>query len=54
MSDEIRGGIDYQELKTLVDKEKLFKTTIKLLNLTYEKNQDELITLVSKELEKLI
>jgi hypothetical protein len=51
---EIRGGIDYQELKTLVDREKLFKTTASLVNLTYETNQDELITLVSKELEKLI
>ncbi|MEM9274305.1 MAG: DUF29 family protein [Cyanobacteria bacterium P01_F01_bin.143] len=50
---EIRGGIDYQELKTLVDKEKLFKTTASLVNLTYKKNQDELITLISKELEKL-
>lgn len=51
---EIRGGIDYQELKMLVDKEKLFKITASLINLTYKKNQDELITLVSQELEKLI
>ena len=51
---EIRGGIDYQELKMLVDREKLFDLTNKLLNLTYVRNQDELIVFVSKELEKLI
>ena len=51
---EILGGIDYQELKMLVDREKLFNITTSLINLTYIKNQDELILLVSKELEKLI
>ena len=51
---EIRGGIDYQELKLLVAQEKLFRLTTSLLNLTYLTNQDELIMLASKELEKLI
>ena len=51
---EILGGIDYQELKMLVDREKLFNITTSLVNLTYIKNQDELILVVSKELEKLI
>ncbi len=51
---EILEGIDYQELKMLVDREKLFNITTSLVNLTYIKNQDELILVVSKELEKLI
>jgi hypothetical protein len=51
---EILGGIDYQELKMLVDREKLFNITTRLVILTYIKNQDELILFVSKELEKLI
>lgn len=45
--------MDYQELKMLVDRENLFYLTNSLLNLTYLKNQDELIISVSKELEKL-
>jgi hypothetical protein len=51
---EILGRIDYQELKMIVDREKLFNITTRLVNLTYIKNQDELILFVSKELEKLI
>ncbi|MGK7947363.1 MAG: hypothetical protein AB4368_16050, partial [Xenococcaceae cyanobacterium] len=50
---EIRGGMDYQELKMLVDRENLFDLTDSLLNLTYLKNQDELIISVSNELSKL-
>ncbi|MDJ0682203.1 MAG: DUF29 family protein [Xenococcaceae cyanobacterium MO_167.B52] len=50
---EIRGGMDYQELKMLVAQKDLFYLTNSLLNLTYLKNQDELIISVSNELEKL-
>ena len=50
---EIRGGIDYQALKMLVDQENLFSLANRLLDLTYLKNQDQLITSVSQELENL-
>ena len=50
---EVRGGIDYQKLKTLVDCDRLFTLANKLIDTSYLKDRDKLIVSVSQELQKI-